>query len=145
MAAAAGAQLVAQELPQPLAAAQGLMTEQAAEARVAEAWLEPRGAGSNGLFRPVPAGHPGLWVLQGGFLLCWKSPEYPAAFEGCLQLRSALPPLPGCPKLPRDYQGDRTHDHWFREGGKPIALQKGLIRSKAATGHCHVAGADATR
>lgn len=38
--AAATAQLVVQVLPQSLATAQELMTEQVADARIAEAWLE---------------------------------------------------------------------------------------------------------
>lgn len=41
---AAIAQLVAQVLPQSLAAAQELMMEQVADVRIAEAWLEMRGA-----------------------------------------------------------------------------------------------------
>lgn len=47
--AAAIAQLVVQVLPQSLATAQELMTEQVADARIAEAWLEMTGAHSERL------------------------------------------------------------------------------------------------
>lgn len=47
--AAAITQLVVQVLPQSLAMAQELMTEQVADVRIAEAWLEMRGAHSEQL------------------------------------------------------------------------------------------------
>lgn len=80
---AAIAQLVAQVLPQSLAAAQELMMEQVADVRIAEAQLEMRGAHLNQLVKTSLCRPAGMM----GFARCVpalrKSPKQLSISEGC--------------------------------------------------------------
>ena len=81
--AAARAQLAVQVLPQSLATAQELMTEQVADARIAGAWLEVRGARSEQLVETSPHRPAGTMGFARWILALWMPPQHPSAFEGC--------------------------------------------------------------